>query len=676
MNYKSLLCCLLMSCNLVAAFPQSVDSMDWDQALETLLSDEDMSDYAREELTFLYESIHESPFNINTATLDELIQLPFLTYEQIEDIHAYVYLHGSMLTLGELQLVGSLDWSARQLLKHFVYAGNPPVKRGKLHLDDVLRYGKSEIVTRMDIPLYKRDGFRYHSPEELARYPNRAYLGNNLSHSIRYSFNWKGRIRFGLTADKDAGEPFGGENRMGYDFYSSYLFLKDFGVLKELAVGKYKAQFGLGLLMGGGFSIGKSMSLSSMGRSAQGLKPHSSTQEYGYLEGVGSALGFGHTTVTVFAASTPIDATLKGDTVISSFKEDGYHRTGLEFSKKHNSELMTLGANLRYSYRGLSFGTTLLTEKLSMEYKGRDRFGGMSVDGSLNRSRYSLAWELSLSEGRTAILASQTFRLPDSWSLNTVFRSYSTEYMSLHSNALSEGGVGNETGLLAGLSHTARKLKISGYVDLFMHPEPKYGASEPSNGMDVRLETEWRVGYRDNLYFTGRIKSKQKDCKYTGQLEYCITDRMRLRWTHSCRGGAEFKTQLAYTRYDFIAEPIANGWGLTQSYNQILFNDRLSLNLTVSAFCTDSYDCSVSVYESGLRYSYNFITMYGQGLRGAATVQCKLPKGMQLNLKASCLYYLDRDEISSSQQRIDSCHKEDISVQFIARFQAKNNFGK
>ena len=131
MNYKLLLCCLLVSCNLVAAFPQSVDSMDWDQALETLLSDEDLSDYAREELTVLYESIHESPFNINTATFDELIQLPFLTNEQIEDIHAYVYLHGSMLTLGELQLVGSLDWSARQLLKHFVYAGNPPVKSGR-----------------------------------------------------------------------------------------------------------------------------------------------------------------------------------------------------------------------------------------------------------------------------------------------------------------------------------------------------------------------------------------------------------------------------------------------------------------------------------------------------------------------------------------------------------------
>ena len=41
---------------------------------------------------------------------------------------------------------------------------------------------------------------------------------------------------------------------------------------------------------------------------------------------------------------------------------------------------------------------------------------------------------------------------------------------------------------------------------------------------------------------------------------------------------------------------------------------------------------------------------------------------MQLNLKAGGTYYLDRDGISSAQQRIDACHKEDISVQFISKF--------
>ena len=454
----------------------------------------------------------------------------------------------------------------------------------------------------------------------------------------------------------------------GYDFWSPYLFIKDVGALKELALGNFKAQFGQGLLMGGGFSVGKNMALSTMSRQTQGLKPHSSTQEYGYLRGAGVAVEWGHTTFTLLGASTPLDATIKGDTVIGSLKEDGYHRTGLELSKKHNVTLSTYAANVRYGFRGLRYGVTALYEELSLPYKGGSRYAGVAADCSVNRSWYSLQAEFSLLNSEPALIASQTFRLHKGWTLNSVFRHYSPKYQSLHSNSMSEGGVQNETGLLTGLVHSGHNLKVSGYADLFMHPEPRYGASAPSNGMDLRMEADWRAGRRDALYATARFKAKQKDCKYTGQLEYCLTGRYRLRWTHEFKDGSEMRTQFFFVRYDFIAEPITNGYALTVSYSRSLFKERLDVNLTAAAFHTESYDCRVSVYESGLRYSYNFISLYGKGGRLALTVKYRMGKNMQLNLKAGGTYYLDRDEISSAQQRIASNHKEDISLQFIAKF--------
>ena len=658
----------VLSWPMTAVYPQSPDDAGWESVLETLLSDEDLSSDAREELSFLYESMHDSPININTATREELMQLPFLTFEQIEDIHAYIYMHGPMLTLGELQLTGSLDFETRRLLRFFVYAGDLPPGKEKLNPADIFKYGHHEAVTRMDIPLYRRDGFRYHSAEELERYPNRAYLGNRLSHSLRYSFNWCNRIRFGLTADKDAGEPFMGRNRAGYDFWSPYLCMKDLGPLKELVLGKFKAQMGLGLLLGGGFSTGKNMALSSLERTTPGIRPHASTQEYGYLSGIGVALGRNRITYSILAAFTPLDATIKGDTLIGSLKEDGYHRTELEWSKKHNTSLKTLAVNLRYSYRGLRYGGTLLAEKLSLPYKGHDRFTGFSADCSLHRARYAMAAELSVLNGKVAFLASQTYRWTDNWTVNSVFRSYSPGYLSLHSNGMAEGSVQNETGILTGITHTTRALKLSGYMDLFMHPDAKYGVSAPSNGMDLRLEADLRAGLRDNLYATVRFKSKQKDCRYTGQLEYCMTGRYRLRWTHICRSGAELNTQFYFSRYDFIAEPISDGWALTQSYSRSLMDGCLDVSLFWAAFRTDSYDSRVSVYESGLRYTYNFISLYGKGIRAAATIRYRFTDRIQLNLKAGGTYYLDWDEISSAQQRISSCHKEDISVQFIAKF--------
>lgn len=640
----------LLSCSVTAVYPQFPESDGWESVLETLLSDEELTADALEELSDMYESLHAAPLNINMATRDELSMLPFLTDRQIEDIHAYIYMHGPMLTLGELQLTGSLDYATRQLLRHFVYAGPPLPQKERIKMADVLQNGRTEVVARMDIPLYLRDGFK-----------KGTYLGGRLSHNLRWSFNWHNRIRFGVSADKDAGE-------RGYDFWSPYLFIKDMGVLKELAVGNFKAQFGQGLLLGGGFSVGKSMALSSMSRQTQGLRPHSSTGEYGYLRGGGAALGWGHTTFTLLASRTPVDATLKGDTVISSFKEDGYHRTSLELSKKHNVTLGMVAANMRYSFRGLRFGVTAMTESLTVPYKGQRRLSGMSADCSVNRARYSLQAELSLLDSKPALIASQTFRLGNGWTANAVVRHYSPEYMSLHSNAMAESSVQNETGLLAGFAHSGRDLKVSGYADFFMHPEPRYGASAPSNGMDLRMEADWRVGRRDALYATARFKSKQKDCKYTGQLEYCLTGRYRLRWMHDCRSGAQLRMQFFYVRYDFIAEPITNGYALTGSFSHSLLEERLDVDLSAAAFHTQSYDCRVSVYESGFRYSYNFMSLYGKGGRLAVMVRYRLNAAMQLNVKAGGTYYLDRDEISSSHQRIASSHKEDISLQFIAKF--------
>ena len=161
------------------------DDLSWESVLEELLSDEGFSASALEQMSEFYEQLHASPLNINTATADELESLNVLSPAQIESIHAYIYMYGPMKTLGELQLIGGIDWHTRQILRHLVYAGEAEPVKEKVTLHDILRYGRKEITFRMDVPLYLRDGFREHSAEELSRYPNRSYLGGRLSGSVR-----------------------------------------------------------------------------------------------------------------------------------------------------------------------------------------------------------------------------------------------------------------------------------------------------------------------------------------------------------------------------------------------------------------------------------------------------------------------------------------------------------
>ena len=52
--------------------------------------------------------LHE-PVDLNRAARQQLEQFPFLSDIQIEHLLAYIYVHGQMKTLYELQLIEDMD---------------------------------------------------------------------------------------------------------------------------------------------------------------------------------------------------------------------------------------------------------------------------------------------------------------------------------------------------------------------------------------------------------------------------------------------------------------------------------------------------------------------------------------------------------------------------------------
>ncbi len=191
----------------------------------------------------------QEPVNLNVATREQLEQFPFLSDIQIEHLLAYIYIHGQMKTIYELQLVEEMDKQTIQYLLPFVCIkaiNNKPAFRWKSLLKNAAKYGKNELLTRFDIPFYKRKGYEH------------TYLGPSVYNSVKYSFRYSDRLYAGVVAEKDAGEPFGAlHNRYGYDYYSFYLLLKDCGRLKALAVGNYRLSFGQGLVISTDYLMGK-----------------------------------------------------------------------------------------------------------------------------------------------------------------------------------------------------------------------------------------------------------------------------------------------------------------------------------------------------------------------------------------------------------------------------------
>ena len=194
----------------------------------------------------------QEPVNLNAATKRQLEQFPFLTDIQIENLLAYVYIHGQMQTIYELQLVEEMDKRTIDLLLPFVCVRAVKAGRGYPALKSILKYGKHETLARLDVPFYIRKGYE------------KNYLGPSLYHSLRYNFHYGDYFQIGVTGEKDAGEPFFAlHNRKGYDYYSFYFLIKNLGRLKALALGNYRLSFGQGLVLSTDFRLGKTFSMST-----------------------------------------------------------------------------------------------------------------------------------------------------------------------------------------------------------------------------------------------------------------------------------------------------------------------------------------------------------------------------------------------------------------------------
>ena len=222
---------LLLLCPLSA----SAQFLLWDDFLDQLVTELDAADeegvLMHENLYDDYIYLHANPININQADSMELQRLGFLTDRQIEDIHYYIHRYGALHSVGELMLIPELDYHTRQLLSYFVTFGegasDEDVRDTWRH---VLTQGRSELSSRLDVPLYTRAGYASRTQSQLEASPSRYYTGNALYQNMRYNYRYGTRLSWGISAEKDAGEPLFTASAPLPDYLSGYLQLGDMGL--------------------------------------------------------------------------------------------------------------------------------------------------------------------------------------------------------------------------------------------------------------------------------------------------------------------------------------------------------------------------------------------------------------------------------------------------------------
>ena len=643
---------------------------DWEEAYRQWIDAEETGTTSLEDA---YDALSEraaNPINLNQTSREELEQLPFLTALQVEELLAYINRYGVVRSIGELQMVTSLDAERRRLLKYFVYVGEPVKKENRLRIDSVFLHGNHQLLMTGKIPLYTRKGFRD------------GYIGSRYQHTFRYQTTYHERVKLGITGAKDAGEPFfKDKNRWGYDHYSYYLQIKGVGCFDNLCIGTYRVQQGMGLIMNGGFYLGKRSVLQSLGRSTATLRPHSSRSTEGYLQGLGATIRLHrHWQLTAFASYRPLDATLNKDSTARTLYYTNYHRTETEINKKNNTHETDLGGSIGWRKGSLFVHANLLythldrrlvPQKENTPYRryaaeGQD-FMNMSTDYGYTHARFSFSGETAWNrEGALATIHQISFRPCHSLSLMLLHRYYDKRYTALRSQSFSEGSnIQNEHGAYLGIIwQPTPKWTVNWYTDYTHFPWKRYQVSLPSDAFDTMILTQasfndkWRVEGRYRLHL------RQKDNSEKTMLLNRIEQQARLRLSYESTNGLSIQTQLdgidvSYKTHDkgfMVAEYVRYAW------------QRVQLSTSFAYFHTDNYESRLYLYEHTVLYSFSSLMLYGKGIRYAMMARAELGKHLLLIGKIGVTNYFDRSKISSGLQEINHSSMTDIDVQIRWKF--------
>jgi hypothetical protein len=654
----------------------------WMEYMEELAEESEENSESIENLYSDLSYLTEHPINLNTATMEQLKQIPFLSDIQILNIFDYLKKNGQFVSIYELKNISFLDFQTIELILPFLFVGEKDDKR-PINPENLVRYGKNELMLRYDRNLEEKAGYKNVPDSILQKYPNRKYVGEPFYTSLRYSYTFEDRLQAGLTAEKDAGEPFLKKAHKGYDFYSAHLFLKNQGKISSLALGDYKVSFGQGLVVSNDFRPSRTSSLAQAERRNYGFRRHYSTNENNFFRGIASTVSFDKFDISAFYSYCSKDASVE-ESGITSFKTDGMHRTAGDMDKRYSVRTQTFGGNIRYVSPSLTAGITALTYSfggLSVEpepqpynlfyFRGK-RNANASIDYTLKNRRFTLFGETALSQnGALATLNAVKWNVSTVFNALLLYRNYSRRYQAFYGNSFSQNStVQNEEGLyLSALWSPMARWQLTGYADFYRFPWLKFNVDAPSSGKEYMIQADYKGIKNTAVSARYRFRSRESNLLKGNESVIEPSDTHRLRLQISSKSSEHINLRTTFERSFYENSWTSNrGWLISQSLGYNHSGKPLKTDIFVAYFNIDDYNSRIYSYEKNLLYSFYIPSFYGKGIRLSSVMRYDFSRNFYISLKASWSHYRNRDVIGSELEEIKGKDKTDIYAQIRWKF--------
>ena len=677
------------------------------------LAEDSNEDIDLEDLLESYIFLSENPVSLNSTEIGQLVSLRLLSVFQYEALLNYRHDYGDILFFDELKMVEGFNDHTLAIIRPLVYVGPDPDK-SPMTFNKMARYGKHQIIGRYEQILERQQGYAPIDDSALLAKPNSRYLGSPQKYQLKYTYNYRNKVRAGFVLEKDAGEMFftdkvsdtlqkllGPQYHRGFDFVGFHLHAKDIGIVKAAVLGDYQLSFGQGLTLWSGITFDKAVAGSSVMKQGRGLTPKSSASEYAFMRGAAVTIGKGPFSGTLFYSNHMVDANISvTDTIdneaelVSSFQETGYHRTIGELQDRHAIRQQVIGGHLAYTIAHFEAGYTVHHTWLNVPLEpnpslyNQFHFQGsqltdQGVDFKYVKGKYAIFGELAMSYNpdSTALRQAQgpvfagmigmTVKPTGYLNFTVMYHDYGKAYQNLYSNAFGEGSRNQgQHGFYLGVEAAlAPYWNLLAYVDQFQLTWLTSQVNAPSRGHDYYLRLSHSFNRNTNAYLQFRSKTKMKNSADAFVFSHypIFYTKNSVRFNINYKMGRDFaagnKAEYAHYRNDDGSNE--HGYFLCQDIAYKPENKPYSLSFRYALFDAKDYNARIYAYENDILYSFSVPAFYGKGMRIYLLGKVKLFNALTLYARIGRTIYSDRDETGSGLTLIEGNHKTDLKVEAI-----------
>lgn len=659
---KTLLILLVGFCHIMEVLHCQELPVSVEQQLEESLTEEveepGNDDYLQE-----LDHYKRHPLNINTAEKDDLRALTILNEWQIENLIVYRKLLGRLISLYELQAVPG--WDLGTIRKLWPYLSVEDTDSLSDILTQRLNKGETSVLFRVSQVLEKAAGFK-------KNLTGNYYLGSPQQFFFRYSYKYKNLLQYGITAQKDAGEPFFNRKlKGGFDFYSFHALIRKLGIIETLAVGDFTVNLGQGLIHWQSMAFKMGTSVLNIKRESPVLKPYSSAGEYNFHRGIGITLHKGKWEGTGFVSIRKLSSTIAdGDEYFTSLQTSGYHRTEGELEDRNNIGQVATGGNIRFTDERFRVGVNGIFHRFALPLKkqddpynlfalsGKEWYNG-SIDYAYTGKNFHVFGELAIDRKQHAAwLNGIVISVDRRVDIALLQRTIAKEYQTVNGNAFTENTLpSNENGLYAGISiHPSPKWLLNTWMDVYQFPWLRFGVDYPSNGSNYRLQISYVPDKKTELYIIYRNR-REEMVKQTLRLNtsislselFTLRNRYELTWIESARS----KREEGFLFYlDMICKPMLKSFSIIARW---LY------------FETSSYASRIYAYENDVLFSYSVPAFSGRGNHYGIMLNYKISKWLNGWLHFQQTLYSDRASIGTGLAQLKGNTKTEMKLQFLVR---------